>query len=460
MPEIVRVPAAPVAPHSAFPVLAEHTTWRYVAFVALYVAQGIPEGMTYFGIPAWMAMQGKTPAEVGAFVAVVGIPWSFELLVAPLMDRFTFLPMGRRRPWVLLGQLGLILSFVSLALVPDPLNNMAALMTAAFFVSVFGATQDVATDGMAVDVVPVHQQARASGLMWGSKTIGISGSLVIGTYLIGRFGFQAPILSLAVWVGLIMLVPLLLRERRGERLLPWTPGGPSPEAAQLQLDSWGKIFRSLVKVFFLPASFFMGAAVFAIHIGIGLMDTLLPVFTIQSAGWSNADYANVFSVTNVVAGLLGMVAGGVLADVFGKRRVMTAYLLCLIVLVTTMTVGKAWWNTPFVITGFIGVYYTLYVFLTIAVFATGMELCWSRVAATQFTLYMAIANMGRATGAGLLGPLQSAMAWKYVILTVAGFALAMLILVQLIRMKPHLDRLDVLEADQVLQTANAARAPA
>jgi PAT family beta-lactamase induction signal transducer AmpG len=184
------------------------------------------------------------------------------------------------------------------------------------------------------------------------------------------------------------------------------------------------------------------------------------VFTIQSAGWTDAGYASVFSAANVTAGLLGMVAGGVLADVFGKRRVMTAYLLCIVVLVTTMTLGKEWWSTPFVITAFIGLYYTLYVFLTVAIFATGMELCWSRVAATQFTLYMAVANMGRATGAGLLGPLQSALPWEYVILTVAGFALAMLILVQLIRMKPHLDRLDVLEADHLeLEATRAVQVP-
>ena len=41
------------------PALSEHAVLRYFSFVALYVAQGIPEGMTYFGIPAWMAMNGR-----------------------------------------------------------------------------------------------------------------------------------------------------------------------------------------------------------------------------------------------------------------------------------------------------------------------------------------------------------------------------------------------------------------
>jgi PAT family beta-lactamase induction signal transducer AmpG len=330
-------------------------------------------------------------------------------------------------------------------------------MVAAFCVSFFGAFQDVATDGMAIDVVPAGQQSRANGLMWGSKTVGTSVSLAAGTWMIGRHGFPAAILSLAVAVCAIMAVPLLLRERPGERLLPWTRGGASPHAASLQLDSWAQILRSLVKVFFLPSSFLMGVAVFAIHVAFGLMDTLLPVFTIQGAGWTNADYARTFSIVNISAGLLGMVAAGALADFFGKKRMMTMYLFGMIVLVVTMTAARSWWATPLVISGFIGIYYTLYVFLEVAVFATGMALCWSRVAATQFTLYMAIANLGRAAGSGVLGPLRSALPWEYVILSIAGFAVAMLILIQMLRMQTHLERVDVLEKAHLdLEAARAA----
>ena len=107
---------------SKLPALSENPILRYFSFAILYLGQGIPEGMTIFGIPAWMAMNGKTPGEIGSFVAVFGLPWSFKIVVAPLMDRFTYLPMGRRRPWVLFGQLGLMVSFIVMSMVPDPLN--------------------------------------------------------------------------------------------------------------------------------------------------------------------------------------------------------------------------------------------------------------------------------------------------------------------------------------------------
>ncbi len=202
--------------------LSENPTLRYLTFAALYLAQGIPEGITYFAIPAWLAMNHKTPIEIASFVAVIGIPWSFKILIAPLMDRFTILSMGRKRPWVILGQLGLIVSFLSIGLVHDPLNNLNGLMIAGFFISFFGAFQDVATDGMAIDIVPIDQQARANGLMWGSKTIGTALSLVIGTALINLLGFNTAISSLSVAVAFIMVIPVFIRERPGEKLMPWT----------------------------------------------------------------------------------------------------------------------------------------------------------------------------------------------------------------------------------------------
>src|SRR6478735_2213749 len=228
-----------------FPALSEHTSLRYFNFIALYIAQGIPEGMAFFGIPAWMAMNGKTPGQIGAFVAAFGLPWSFKIIVAPLMDRYSYLPMGRRRPWVLFGQLGLMASFIAMAFVPDPLNNLNLFMASAFVVGFFGAFQDVATDGMAIDIVPINQQAKANGFMWGAKIAGTSASLALGSWLLHQYNFSIAILMLAVFVCLIMLVPLLLRERPGEKLLPWSTGNASPETQQMQLNSWSIILKSL-----------------------------------------------------------------------------------------------------------------------------------------------------------------------------------------------------------------------
>jgi PAT family beta-lactamase induction signal transducer AmpG len=430
---------------SELPVLSTHTFFRYFSFAILYVAQGIPEGITYFAIPAWLAMNGKSPGEIGAFVGVLGIPWSFKFLIAPLMDRYTYLPMGRRRSWVLFGQLGLVVSFLVLGLVHDPLNNLKLLMVAGFMVSFFGAFQDVATDGMAIDIIPVQEQARANGLMWGAKIMGISGSLFLGTWLINHYGLREATIALAMLVAIIMLVPVLMRERPGEKILPWSAGGASAEATNLQLDSWAKIFTSLFKVFFLPSSLYMGVAFFLFNMCISLLETLLPVFTIQQMGWTNETYSNLFSTTSLIAGFLGIIAGGALADLFGKRRMMSIYLVLFAGVMIAMGLLKTYWATPYFVSGFMGLYYTLYVFISIASFAIGMQLCWPRISATQFTLYMAMANVGRSIGAAMLGPLKARLPWEQIFLFIALLAIGSLFFVIILRMKKHLVSVDELE---------------
>lgn len=422
--------------------LTENTVLRYLNFSALYIAQGIPEGITYFAIPAWLAMNAKTPMEIGSFVAVVGIPWSFKILIAPLMDRYTILSMGRKRPWVIFGQLGLILSFLSIAFVNDPLNNLTGLMIAGFMISFFGAFQDVATDGMAIDVVPQQEQARANGIMWGSKTIGTALSLIIGTSLINIIGFSTAIASLSVAVALIMLVPIFFRERPGEKLMPWTKGEVSEASKTSQLESWNQILKSLLKVVLLPLSIIMGIANFIIGIMFGIMDTLLPVFTIQELGWTNTSYSQVYSTSTIIGGFLGLFVGGALVDFFGKRRMLSIYLIFLILILTSFAFLPTLWNKDLVVYIFILAYYAGYTFLCIAVFAICMQLCWSTVAATQFTLFMALSNMGRVWGSGLLGPLKENFTWDQIFLWIAILPLMMLIFIQFINFIQHKKHID------------------
>lgn len=422
--------------------LSENPVLRYLSFSALYLAQGIPEGITFFAIPAWLAMNNKTPLEIASFVAVIGIPWSFKILIAPLMDRFTILAMGRKRPWVIFGQLGLIVSFLAIGLVHDPLNNLNGLMIAGFFISFFGAFQDVATDGMAIDIIPLNQQARANGLMWGSKVIGTSLSLVIGTTLINLLGFTTAISSLSIAVAFIILVPICFRERPNEKLLPWTKGEPSLESRKSQLKSWKQIFTGLFKVIVLPSTIFMCLAMLINGTMYGLIDTFLPIFTIQELGWTNTSYSQVYSITTVVGGFFGMFVGGALVDFFGDKKMILIYLIITTILITALALSPSLWGNDTLVFWFILLYYLFYTFLCIAMFAASMKLSWQTIAATQFTLFMALSNMGRAVGSGLVGTLKEIMSWEYVLICTALSPLLTIPFIKLLNFKKHKKALD------------------
>ena len=432
-------------PGHRIPSLSENVILRYFNFIALYVAQGIPEGMAFYGIPAWMAMNGKSPGEIGSFVAMVGLPWSFKIVVAPLMDRFSFLPMGRRRPWVLFGQLGLIISFIAMAFVPDPLNNLNLFTLSGFAVGFFGAFQDVATDGMAIDVVPVSQQARANGMMWGSKIIGISASLALGSWLLNQYGYRVSILMLSVAVCLIMFVPLLLRERPGERLLPWSPGSASHETKKMQLTSWSDIFKSLYSVFRLRNSLILVATVFITQGAFNFIATLLPIFTVQALGWTNLSYSNFFASASLIGGIGGMLLGGILIDRFGKLQMMNVYFFLLILLTSGFSFFKENWSGSWIITGFMTIYQILYVFSCIGIFAIAMEFCWKKVSASQFTLYMTVGNLGRMVGAKLIGPIKDHFDWDYTIFSFAIFMIFAWSLIRFLNIDEHTTHIEKLE---------------
>jgi len=322
-------------------------------------------------------------------------------------------------------------------------------MVAAFSVSLFSIFQDIAVDGLAIDILPVDQQARANGLMWGSKTLGISASVAAGSFIINAYGFFYAISALSCIVLLIMVVPIILRERPGEKIMPWTKGETSEISGKLQLNSWKAIIKSLFQVFFLRVSIIMGVAVFSYSIGRGLIRAVLPVFIVQELGWTDVSYSQTFATVNMISGILGMFVAGALIDFFGKIRMMTIYLITLILVVIAFTSMKSFWVQEVFIYGFFAGFFILDTFITIAVFATAMQLCWKRISATQFTLFMAIANLGLAAGARILGPLKTNLNWEYVILTVVVFSAVMLVLIRYIQFDSHLVKVNRLEAIQL-----------
>jgi len=405
--------------NNSLPSLSENTFLRYFNFIALYFAQGVPEGMLFYGIPAWMAMNGKSPGEIAGFAVACGLPWSFKFIVAPLMDRYTYLPMGRKRPWVILGQFGLIISCINLAFVPDPLNNLNQFMIAGFIVSFFGAFQDVATDGMAVDIIPGDQQPRANGLRWGSKMVAISTTLALGTWLLNEYGFTVSILMLAAIIGIIMLVPLFLRERQEEKILPWTTGTASTETKKLQLTNWTAIFKSLYRVFSLRNSLLLALMLFIEQGAHNYIATLLPIFTVKELGWTNIDYSQFYATAKLIGGIIGMLAGGILIEKFGKKQMMNTYFFGMVLITAAFSFLQSYWISTFFIYSYMIIYNVLYTFSCIGIFSIAMQCCWKKVSASQFTLYMTISNLGRIAMAALIGPISANFNWQ---LTLFAFA--------------------------------------
>ena len=206
---------------------------RYATGSLMYFAQGIPQGLLGIALPAWLAAEGVGPSAIGTYLAIIALPWAFKLVTGPVMDRFEYLPMGRRRPWVMGAQAGLALALLALTLVDDPVSQIGLLSAIGFLINCFAATQDVAVDGMAIDVTPLREQGRLNGFMSFGKAIGWSSTAAVSGVLLTSWGLAFTAVVLSAASALAWLAILAIRERRGERLLPWTAGAPAtaPRAA-------------------------------------------------------------------------------------------------------------------------------------------------------------------------------------------------------------------------------------
>ena len=234
--------------------LSDHPRLRLLTLCALYMSQGIPFGFVTVTLKAYLTERGLGIDQIGTVLAMGTLPWAFKWLWGPVIDRFEFLPMGRRRPWILLAQCLMELTVGAMIAVPDLVAGVAALSWMVFAHNVFSSLQDVSVDALAVDLLKEQERGRVNGLMYGSSYLGtFIGGAGIGTVLSLYSLRAAMIVQVAMLLG-IMTLPLFLRERAGERLLPWTKGrGVAPVRVQSATSIHG-LLASLTMAFSLRST--------------------------------------------------------------------------------------------------------------------------------------------------------------------------------------------------------------
>ncbi len=154
------MPTLPVVPTAASRAVAAH---RLFVVGVLGFASGLPLALTGQALQAWLSVEGIDIATIG-FLSLVGLPYTFKFLWAPLMDRFELLPrLGRRRGWLVVTQLALALTLLLLAATPPKgsLQTFALLALAVAFVS---ASQDVVIDAYRTDLLTANERGLGSSL--------------------------------------------------------------------------------------------------------------------------------------------------------------------------------------------------------------------------------------------------------------------------------------------------------
>ena len=423
--------------------LTRSTSFRLSAFTLFYFAQGVPIGLLTIALPAWLVEQGVETADIATFAAITGLPWGLKLISGPFMDRFSFPPMGRRRPWVMAAQAGLTLSMFLLVLIADPVQDIWALIVLGTVTNTFAALQDVAVDGMAIDILPEGERGRANAFMGFGQAAGFSLFGALNGFMLVNYGLAVTALVSTITVGCIFGFVALVREREGERLMPWTAGEATPRTFAVS-DSFVGIFRDLFRVLFLPMSLLLVSVEFLHRVGAGIAVTILPVIAVEDLGFSADRYAYWIGVMGGLSAAAGL-AFGPFIDRKGAARFIMIGLLLAAAAYGGFALARPYWDSlPLILFGIITSQLAGQL-VFVAVIAGFMSLCARHVAATQFSVYMSLANLSRSAGAGLFAFIAADATSVDALYLIAGVNVAAAVLLTRFNLAKHRVEIDRLE---------------
>ncbi len=137
-------------------------------------------------LQAWLKEGGVDLGTIGLF-ALVGLPYTLKFLWAPLLDRYAPIAgMGRRRGWLILIQLTLILSIVGLGLT-DPAHSLPGVTAAALLVAFFSASQDIVIDAYRRESLADDEQGLGASFYVNGYRVGMllasGGGLILADFI-------------------------------------------------------------------------------------------------------------------------------------------------------------------------------------------------------------------------------------------------------------------------------------
>jgi PAT family beta-lactamase induction signal transducer AmpG len=418
----VSAPPATAAPHP-------YRSRRVRVLSLLGFSAGVPYLLTGQTLAAWMTVADVDLTTIGAF-SLVALPYNFKWAWAPLVDRYRWPFLGRRRGWLLVLQLALAAAIAAMGAV-DPRAQPATLAALAALVTFLAASQDIVVDAFTADTLGPAERAAGSALYVGSYKAALlvtgAASLRLAEVVPWRiiYGGCAALMLVGV-VGTLLAEEPAEAERR-----------PASLAAAFVSPLWRLLRqRRVVIVLAFVASFRFGEHV-VLH--------LLVPYLKKGVGFSWADIALYHQLLGFAGTVAGSVLGGHLVPRLGLRRTLAwfgaAGALTNIGWSLLAGTGPSWPALGVVV---------LADNVASSIAATAfvaylLSRCEPAVSATQYALYTSLSSLA-ARLFGFVGALLAARAgWSALWLATAAAVL------------PALALLRWLPTDDVRATARAAR---
>ncbi|MGD2184345.1 MFS transporter [Lusitaniella coriacea] len=279
---------------------AKHRLKTLALLGSLYISQYIPLTFIYEALPAFVRQQGMSLEAIG-LLPLVALPTIFKFLWAPAIDRYGFTRWGHYRFWIISFQL---LAIASAAIAADltPDRNFPLVLAAMFALCLWCASQDIATDALAVGVLTSQERGWGNGVQLSGNYFGAAiggGGMLI---LLDWWGWKP---SLLIMTGLmfVALLPIFnFRERRAQK----------PDTSQF-------VLLDLVRFCRRPQIWRWLIVLVLFSTGPMIANTMFRPLLVD-IGLSMTEIGLLLGAVGYAAGIVGATVAGLLVARLGRRR--------------------------------------------------------------------------------------------------------------------------------------------
>ena len=433
---------------------------RFTTVCALYFAQGVPWFFIATALVTFLVDNGSMDDDQKlALIAMGMIPWIIgKLVLGPVIDRYQFKSMGRRRPWVLISQIGMMLTMAAFLLVDDPAEDLETLGLFFLIHNIFAALQDVSSDALAVDTLKDEELSLANGLMFVAKGLGAMFAVLGLSRVLNDSGFQSALLVQIPILFAVMLIPLFIIERPGDKRFPWSQSpDESHENDANDAMTFGEIlngFRTAVAdkparlALLLCTVMWIGGGM---GTGMGIIDFQWEFLFVEDLDWDSQKYLDTKGAPVFLMTMLGFLVGGLLGSKFGTHRTLTYAVGIGTVMTVLWSVSRSMWNdTSFMLPAWL-LWTLVWAIVGANLLAFLMSITTKDIGGTQFSIYMTLINVGAFAGNALSPQLLDLVGGSFPNLFLAGAVFQAIVLIVLLQfdadeLKAHGEMSAVLDA--------------
>ena len=362
-------------------------------------SSGLPLFVLYQLVPGWLRSEGVSLAEIGLF-SLIGIPYVWKFIWAPVMDRYSLPLLGRRRSWMLFTQIALLISIATFGFI-DPVINIWHVAYLAAAVAFFSASQDIVLDAYRRELLPehelglgnsVHVQAyRLSGLVPGS----------LGFILSDHMSWQSVFLIVATFMLVGLSLTFVMKEINKAALAPKT----LKDAVVLP-------FKEFINRKGLKSALEILLFLFLYKLGDSMATALQTPFFID-LGFTKTEIGVVAKTASLIAMTIGLVVGGIVMIKLSINRALWIFGFVQITSILAFAALAEIGHNNYALAAAMGFEYLGVGLGTAAFVAYIAKATNPAFAATQFALFTALTALPRTFANATTGVIVEQIGWTY-----------------------------------------------